>query len=189
LLLGTLDTDAFLWVVEHRAGWLDPVFIALSVVGYAGLVWVTLAVVVSVLARAPVLTTTALTAVCVWTADLVTMGLKPLIDRPRPFDTLPDIDPLLGGTLGSSLPSGHAATSFAGAVVLGALFRRGLPAFLVLAAAIAYSRVYLGVHYPSDVLAGAAVGAAVALLVLAVLRLRRRTSGVPRRPEAAQPPG
>ena len=164
-------------------------FVALSVVGYAGLVWIALAVLVSVLARLPLLTTTALTAVCVWTTDLITMGLKPLIDRPRPFETHPDVDPLLGGTLGSSMPSGHAATSFAGAVILGGLYRPGLPYFLVLAVAISYSRLYLGVHYPFDVLAGAAIGAAVSLAALAVLRLRRRTAGVPQRPEAAPPPG
>jgi undecaprenyl-diphosphatase len=149
-------------VVEHRAGWLDPVFIALSVIGYAGLVWIALAVLIAVLARLPLLTTTALAAVCVWGADLLTMGLKPVIDRPRPFETLPEVDPLLGGTLGSSLPSGHAATSFAGAVVLGSLYRRGLPAFILLAVAIAYSRVYLGVHYPADVVGGLLLGRAVA---------------------------
>jgi undecaprenyl-diphosphatase len=176
-------------VVDHRAGWLDPVFVGFSVIGYAGLVWIALAVVIAVWARLPLLTTTALAATCVWAADLLTMGLKPLIDRPRPFETLPEVDPLLGGTLGSSLPSGHAATSFAGAVVLGSLFPRGLPAFIVLAVAIAYSRVYLGVHYPADVLVGAALGAAVSLLALAALRLRRRTSAVPQRPEAAPPPG
>jgi undecaprenyl-diphosphatase len=189
LLLGTLDTDAFLWVIDHRAGWLDPVFIGLSVVGYAGLVWIALAVVLSIVARMPLLTTTAVTAVCVWTADLITMGLKPLIDRPRPFEAHTDVDPLLGGTLGSSLPSGHAATSFAGAVALGALYRPGLPYFLVLAAAISYSRVYVGVHYPFDVLVGAAIGATVSLAVLAALRFRRRTSEVPPRPEAAPPRG
>ena len=164
-------------------------FVALSVIGYAGLVWIALAVLVSVLARLPLLTTTAFTALCVWTADLLTMGLKPLIDRPRPYETHADVDPLLGGTLGSSMPSGHAATSFAGAVILGGLYRSGLPYFLVLAVAISYSRVYLGVHYPFDVIAGAAIGAAVSLAALAALRLRRRTAGVRRRPEAAPPPG
>jgi undecaprenyl-diphosphatase len=168
---------------------LDPVFIGLSVIGYAGLVWIALAAFLSVLRRRPLLTITLLTAACVWTADLLTIGLKPLVDRPRPFDTVTDADPLLGGTLGSSFPSGHAATSFAGAVILAYLFRRGLPLFSLLAVAIAYSRVYLGVHYPSDVLAGAALGAAVALLALALLRLRRRTSAVPRQREAAPPAG
>ena len=176
-------------MVDHRAGWLDPIFIALSVVGYAGLVWIGLAVVLAGLRRRPLLTVTALTAGCVWAADLLTMGLKPLIDRPRPFDTLGEADPLLGGTLGSSLPSGHAATSFAGAVVLAYVFRRGLPLFLLLAAAIAYSRLYVGVHYPSDVLLGGVLGAAVAFAALALLRLRRRTSAIPPQSEAAPPPG
>jgi undecaprenyl-diphosphatase len=170
-------------------GWLDPVFVALSVVGYAGLVWIVLAVVLALAARKPLLTVTALTAGCVWAADLLTMGLKPLIDRPRPSVAVADADPLLGGTLGSSLPSGHAATSFAGAVVLAYVFRRGLFLFLVLAVAIAFSRVYIGVHYPADVLAGAALGAAVSFAALALLRFRRRTSAVPPRSEAAPPSG
>jgi undecaprenyl-diphosphatase len=148
-----------------------------------------LAVVLALVLRRALLTATALTAGCVWAADLLTMGLKPLIDRPRPFETLGTGDPLLGGTLGSSLPSGHAATAFAGAVTLGYLFRRGLPFFLLLALAIAYSRLYVGVHYPSDVLLGGALGAAVSLAALAALRLRRRTSAVPPRSEAAPPPG
>jgi undecaprenyl-diphosphatase len=189
LALGTLDTDVFTWVVEHRVGWLDPVFVALSVVGYAGVVWIALAVVLALAARKPLLTVTALTAGCVWAADLLTMGLKPLVDRQRPSVTVADADPLLGGTLGSSLPSGHAATSFAGAVVLAYLFRRGLLLFLVLAVAIAFSRVYIGVHYPADVLAGAALGAAVSFGALALLRFRRRTSAVPPRSEATPPSG
>ena len=175
-------------MVDHRAGWLDPVFITLSVIGYAGLVWIALAAVLALLAKRPLLVTTALTAGCVWAADLLTIGLKPIIDRPRPFETLTDADPLLGGTLGSSFPSGHAATSFAGAVVLAYVFRRGL-LFVLLALAIAYSRVYLGVHYPSDVLVGAALGAAVALAAVALLRLRRRTSADLQRPEATPPAG
>jgi hypothetical protein len=115
------------------------------VIGYAGLVWIALAAVLAVLAKRPLLVTTALTAGCVWAADLVAMGLKPIVGRPRPFETITDVDPLLGGTLGSSFPSGHAATSFAGAVVLAYVFRRAA-LFVLLALAIAYSRVYLGVH-------------------------------------------
>ena len=169
----------------HRA-WLDPVFIALSVVGYAGLVWIALAVSVSILARPPILTTAALTAACVWTADLITMGLKPIFDRPRPFETHPT-STRCWAELSVARSSGHAATSFAGAVVLGAVYRPGLPYFLVLATATSYSRVYLRVHYPFDVLAGAAIGATVSLAALAALRFRRRTSAV-RQPEAAPPP-
>jgi membrane-associated phospholipid phosphatase len=183
-----VDEDAFLWVYDHQAGWLDPVFIGLSAVGYSGLIWIALAPLLALRTRRSVLASTALTALCVWTTDLAALALKGLTDRERPFDVLDGVEPLFGGTLGGSLPSGHAATSFAGAVVLTYLFPRGAPAFFLLAVAIAFSRVYVGVHFPSDVLAGAALGAGVAGLILAAVRFRRPSeAGRPR--SGAAPPG
>lgn len=143
----------------------------------------------AVLGKRAILPVVSLTAACVWGVDLLTLALKLVSDRPRPFEEVPGVDPLIGGTVAGSFPSGHAATSFAGAVVLGYLFRRGLAPFLLLAVAVAWSRVYVGVHYPSDVLVGAALGLAVGLVAVSALRLRRPTSGVPPRSEAAPPGG
>jgi undecaprenyl-diphosphatase len=127
----------------------------------------------------------------VWASDLLATGLKAVFDRPRPFERLAEADPLLGGTVGASLPSGHAATSFAGAVLLAALVGRAVPFLFALAVLVSWSRVYVGVHYPLDLLAGAALGTAVALAVLALLRARapRRLSATRRRSEEATPPG
>ena len=185
--MSAADRGALVWVVEHRAAWLDPIFIALSVIGYGGIVWVALATMLSLVARRSVLLPTALTAGSVWAADLVAAILKNVIDRPRPPSIVPEADSLLGGTLGSSLPSGHAATSFAGAVVLAYLFPRALPWLVTLAVAISFSRVYVGVHYPFDVLAGAVVGASVGALVVLVLRSPLKLSEG-RRPRAVSPP-
>ena len=131
----------------------------------------------------------ALTAAGVWSADLLTLVLKAITDRPRPFETIPDADPLLKATVGQSMPSGHAATSFAGAVILTYLLARAGPFFFLLAAAIAFSRVYVGVHYFSDVLVGALLGAAVALAYLVALRLLPPSAGDRRRSEAMPPAG
>lgn len=154
-------------------------------VGFAGLVWIALAPFVAYLAKRNALFATAFTAACVWSADLLALGLKAATGRPRPFETIPQADPLIGATVGQSMPSGHAATSFAGAVVLSYLLPRSAPYMFLLAVAIAFSRIYVGVHYPSDVAAGAALGAAVGLAGVLLLRLLRRTSGGRRRSEEA----
>jgi len=77
----------------------------------------------------------------------------------------------------ASFPSSHAANVFALAVVLGRRWRRGLPLFLLVAAAVAYSRVYLNRHFASDVVVGALLGAAIAV---AVVRWREARASGPR---------
>jgi membrane-associated phospholipid phosphatase len=86
-------------------------------------------------------------------------ALKLVIRRPRP--ELPGLPPLTSTPTRLSFPSAHAATSFAGAR---AYSRLGVPPhpLYMLAGALAASRLYLGVHYPSDVLAGALLGTVVA---------------------------
>jgi undecaprenyl-diphosphatase len=168
-----LDRDAYLWVTDHRVGWLDPFFLALTAVGYAGLLWVGLAVVLALLRRRSPLPVVLAVGATVWSVDVLVGILKEAIERPRPFRSIPDADPLTTFTVGYAFPSGHAATSFAGAVMLSVFFRRALPWLVVLAAGVAYSRVYVGVHYPGDVLAGAALGTVWALGWLAVFRTLR----------------
>ena len=91
---------------------------------------------------------------------LLNTVIKYSVRRARPVleEELPALTPVLSGR---SYPSAHASTSFAGARALAAA---GLPAppLYALAAAMAVSRPYLGVHYPSDVVAGAFLGDAVA---------------------------
>ena len=89
--------------------------------------------------------------------------IKTLIARPRPFDIYPDIIPLIGPPTNFSFPSGHTGFAFAAAFVMYRMLPRkyGVPA-LLLALLIAFSRLYLGVHYPSDVLFGILIGALTA---------------------------
>jgi len=83
-------------------------------------------------------------------AEAITFALKGLINRPRPTGT--------HGRWNSSFPSGHATSAYAMASVWGAAYPSAkLPLYLI-AALIAYSRVYNGRHYPMDVLAGAGIG-------------------------------
>jgi undecaprenyl-diphosphatase len=164
------------------------VFVALSKVGYFGTVWIVLAAAISLVTRRNIAFPVLLTAGSVWTADLLALAIKSGVERQRPSLTVPQADPLMGAG-GWSFPSGHAATAFAGAVSLTYLWRRGAPLFFLLAAAIAFSRVYVGVHYPGDMLAGAALGTVVGLAWAAALRLPRRSGEGPRQSGAGPPAG
>jgi undecaprenyl-diphosphatase len=106
------------------------------------------------------------------TADAAAGLLKSLTGRDRPPLVYPKPAPLVSDPHSSSFPSGHSATSFACATVLSAFVPKAAPAFYLLATAIAFSRIYVGVHWPLDVLAGAALGVAIALLLLLTVRRR-----------------
>jgi undecaprenyl-diphosphatase len=115
-----------------------------------------------------------LTLIAVALADWSATGLKALVDRDRPPADYPRPKALVPVPHDASFPSGHAATSFAAATVLTFAFPRLAPGLYVLAAAVAFSRVYVGVHYPLDVLGGAALGVLVATALRLLVRGRRR---------------
>lgn len=98
----------------------------------------------------------------------ISSAVKAAVGEHRPHG----FHPLVAIPHSSSFPSGHATMSFACATVLSALAPKAAPAFIVLAAAIAYSRLYVGVHWPLDVAAGAVLGVLTALLLLGVTRRR-----------------
>ncbi len=101
-------------------------------------------------------------------------------DSPRPFDILEVVSPLIAQSPMNSFPSGHALFFFAlSAIIL--FYSRGLGVFLLIASTlIAISRVIAGVHWPSDILAGASIGILTGVSVYSVLvtyvlsRLRER---------------
>src|SRR5215208_2113670 len=99
-----------------------------------------------------------------WT---VAEGAKYLFNRARPFIWDTEIAPLTKTPSSSSFPSGHSATAAAGALTLSVLYPPFAPALVLAGALVVLSRVYLGVHFPFDVLAGVIIGTATGGAVLA----------------------
>jgi len=105
--------------------------------------------------------------VAVATAWTVAEGAKYLFNRARPFIWDTEIAPLTKTPSSSSFPSGHSATAAAGALTLSVLYPPFAPVLVLAGALVVLSRVYLGVHFPFDVLAGVLIGTATAGAVLA----------------------
>jgi undecaprenyl-diphosphatase len=153
-----LDHALRAWAVTHRIGWLDRLVFLLSTAGVGGGLWIVIGLVLAIFRRFLWRDVGRLVLVLIVTNVLTDYVLKPMIHRVRPFRWTPDVLVIGRHSDTASFPSGHTATAVAGAFV----FTRVLPerrvVWWLLAAAIAYSRLYLGVHYPLDVAAGAIVG-------------------------------
>lgn len=98
-------------------------------------------------------------------AHLISQILKPIIGRPRPFVAYPGQHLLIHTPGGYSCPSGHSATSFAAATVLCMAGKQFGIVAVILAFGIAFSRIFLFVHYPSDTVIGAVLGIFCAFLI------------------------
>lgn len=149
---------------EHlRCAFLDAVFPLLTKLGDKGIIWILLTF---ALLAIPKTRKAGLAVACALLLELLVCNLliKPLVARPRPFSYRPELQLLIPALKDASFPSGHTGASFAAA---SALFFRGnrlwIPA-AVLAVLIGFSRLYLYVHFPSDVLAGALLGGFLGLL-------------------------
>lgn len=113
------------------------------------------------------------------TDQLSSHVLKEVFGRVRPCEALEGVRAIDGCRHSLSFPSSHAVNTFAAATLFTVFYRRWVPLVVYgLAALVSYSRIYLGLHYPSDVLGGAAIGVACALVLVlgyrAVVRLIRR---------------
>ena len=153
-----LDASLLLAIQDLRLDWLDPVVAFYTQLGNAGLLWIVLSL--SVLCWRPTRRAGALALTAMVLGLLVTnVTIKPLVERTRPWLDLP-ILPLVVENDPHSFPSGHTCAAFAAGVAWAKTlpWRWGRIGAVLLAVLMGLSRLYVGVHYPTDVLAGALIG-------------------------------
>ena len=172
------EGPVLLWIQEHmRNDFLTPVLTFLTHLGDHGYFWIALTI-LFLLLRKTRKVGGLMTCSLLLNTLVNNVLLKNLVARTRPYEVVDGLHRIIEAQSDYSFPSGHTGSAFAVAVVVFLMGPRkiGVPV-LVFAFVIAFSRLYVGVHFPTDVLGGALIGAVIAYLVCAVYRRKTGQKG------------
>ena len=175
MTLQQLDMSILLWIQEHlRIAALTPFWKVITFLGNGGWFWLVAAAVLLIPKKTRRVGITALLSITIGFLSTNVL-LKNIVARPRPFDAYTEIIPLITRPTDFSFPSGHTCASFACALVFFRMLPKkyGVPA-VVLAGMVAFSRLYLGVHYPGDVLGGFLVAAFASTLAYHLMQAHHK---------------
>ena len=153
------EGDVLLWIQDNlRNAVLDPICKFMGTIGSHGEFAIAVALLLLIIPKTR--RTGCICALSLATTHVVSnMIIKKIVDRTRPYDVINGLVPLTGPLDSPSFPSGHAAATFSCLFVIVLMMPKkyGIPALLV-SLFMAYSRLHVGVHYPTDVLAGMVIG-------------------------------
>ncbi len=155
---------------------LNWIFRVASRVGIGGAIWLAAGAMLLVARQITWKDAARIVIAIVLVHAVVDLAMKPWFGRVRPPLAIAEVRPFADVPESLSFPSGHAANAIAAAVVFSRVWRRGRAVVWVAAAVVAVARVYLGVHYPLDAVAGSVTGALCGWVAL-VVPLPRRASG------------
>jgi len=153
-----IDLEILSYIQEVVSNtFLDKLMIFITLLGSKGAIWIISSLVLLINKKTRRVGIMAMTAL-ILTGILGEAVIKPLVKRARPFVDHPSFNLMIKPPSTYSFPSGHTASSFAVAGVLTRELKKYGIVFLILATLIAFSRIYLFVHYPSDVVVGIIMG-------------------------------
>lgn len=175
-LIQRFDDIILLFIKNNMHGYImDKAMVVLTYLGNGGFIWILAAVLLLCNKKYRKVGFMTLGALLL-SAVLANEVLKNMVQRVRPSAAIPAANLLISKPFTYSFPSGHAASSFAAAGVLAKYFKKYAAAFFGLASLIAFSRLYLYVHYPTDVLAGLILGLICSRIIIYIYnRVSRRT--------------
>lgn len=161
----TIDSNILFWIQNNiHNKFLDYFMSFITTLGDIGAIWILIAI--ALLFSRKYRTIGILTLSVLLLNALLGEGIiKNLIQRPRPFNTLDGLDIIVRQPSSYSFPSGHTSSAFAAALMLGHYFKKYRWYIYIFAGLIAFSRIYLLVHYPSDVFGGIILGTLSYLIV------------------------
>ena len=169
-LIFNAEAELLLFIQNYiRQDWMDGFWKFITMLGNSGWFWIAVSLLLIVPKKTRGIGITALIALAVG-ALITNVALKNIIARTRPYELIDGLVLMIEKQSDFSFPSGHTCASFAASVVYLKMMpkRYGVP-FVVLAVLITFSRLYVGVHFPTDVLGGLMIGIFSAW---AALRLR-----------------
>lgn len=160
------DSGILLWIQEHfRNPVFDSFFKSITHLGDAGIFWILLTIILLCFKKTR---KAGIYSACALLGSVLINNviLKNLIGRIRPYEVIDGLKCIVAPAHDLSFPSGHTGSSFSSAVAIYKnLPRKYAIALLVLAVFISFSRIYVGIHYPTDVLGGFLVGTIIGILV------------------------
>ncbi len=149
--------------------WLSPIMIGVSALGNSGIIWIVIALILLCFTKTRRCGGIMLGAMAL-SFVLGNILLKNIIGRGRPFTVDTSVKLLIKEPSEFSFPSGHTLNSFTAATVIFLHYRKAGIAALAFAGLIAFSRMYLFVHYPTDILGGIILGVADAIFVYGIAK-------------------
>ena len=176
-----LDGGILLWIQEFiRQDWMTPFWKFVTFLGDKGWFWIALSIALLIPKKTRYIGIAALLSLGIG-ALITNVTLKPLVARTRPYEVVEGLVRLIEKQSDRSFPSGHTCSSFAAAFVYYRYMPKkyGVP-LVVLAAMVAFSRLYLGVHYPTDIIGGVIAGGIACFAACWIVRkakLQERISG------------
>lgn len=164
------DASVLLWIQENmRTDLMTTIMKGITRLGNGGCLWIALAVVLLVLGKTRKVGAMSVLSLII-TFVTVNLGIKNIVARTRPYEVIDGLVNLVEKQSDFSFPSGHSAHAFAVGVVLLIMLPRkfGVPIFII-SILMAYSRLYIGVHYPTDVIAGVLLGTIIAFISMFIV--------------------